>query len=105
MHVAGPTEVQQQTDLEIGRAEVIVQLPLGVAMKVFRRLDLEDQSVINNHVESFVRNLDSGVAHNDIELSGDAVPSGAQLDFQCCGVDMFAEAEAQRAVNREERPD
>jgi hypothetical protein len=35
-------EVQEQTDFELGRAEVVVELPFRVTMQVFRRFDLED---------------------------------------------------------------
>jgi hypothetical protein len=103
--VGGATEVEQQTDLKAGGAEIVVELTLGVTMQMLGRFDFNDQPVIYDHVESVVRNLDSGIPHDDVELSSHPVPSRTQLDFQRCRMDVLAEAEAQPSVNREEGPD
>jgi hypothetical protein len=105
MNVGGATKVQQQTDFETRGPEVVVELPLGVTMQMLGRFDFDDQPVIYDHVESFVRDLDSGVPDDDAELPSNPVTSRTQLDFQRGRMDVLAEAEAQPSVNSEEGPD
>ncbi len=73
MEVRRASEVEEQADVEPRRAKVVVQLPLGVAMEAFGRFDLDNQSVVDDHVNSLAGDGDTRVLDRDFELSIDAV--------------------------------
>jgi hypothetical protein len=98
-------EVQEQTDFELGRAEVVVELPFRIAMKVLRRFDLEDHFVIDDHVESLMRDISAGVLNEDVQLPVHTVAAMKQLAFERRRVNVLEKAEAQRSVHGVERSD
>ncbi len=98
--VGGATEVQQRTDLEVRGAEIVVELPSGVAMQAFGGFDLDDQLLVDHHVESLASDLESVVVYDRGELSGDSMPCGVKLDLKCCGIDPFTKAKAQLPMIR-----
>jgi hypothetical protein len=98
-------EVQEQTDFELGRAEVVVELPFRIAMKVLRRFDLEDHFVIDDHVESLMRDISAGVLNEDVQLPVRTVAAMKQLAFERRRVNVLEKAEAQRSVHGVERSD
>jgi hypothetical protein len=94
------TEVQQQTDLEPGRAQVVVELPFRVAMQVFGRLDLDHHFVIDDHVESLMRDLGAVVLDEDVQLPIDTVAAMSQLSFERGCKNVFEKAEPECPVKK-----
>ena len=105
MELRRAAEVQEQTDFELGRAKVVVELPFRVTMQVLRRFDLEDHFVIDDHVESLMRDVGSGVLNEDVQFPVDPMSSMEQLPFERSRVNVLEKTEPQRSVHREERAD
>jgi hypothetical protein len=73
--MGGATEVKEQANFEAGGAEVVVELSLGIAMQVLGGLDLDDDRVVDHHIESLMRDVRAGVLHEHVQLTSDAVSS------------------------------
>lgn len=64
-------------------------------MKKLGRLDFDNQLVVNNHVESLVRDVDACVLNGDLELSRHAVTTLTQFKLERLGVHLLEEPKAQ----------
>jgi hypothetical protein len=97
-------EVQEQADFELGRAEVVVELPFRVTMQVLSRFDLDNHLVADDQVKSLMRNLGAVVSDDNIELPVDTVGALEQFAFERGSVHVFEKSEPQCSVHRKKAP-
>ncbi len=74
-------------------------------MQVFGGLDLEHHFVVDDHVESLMRDVGAVVLNEDVQLPVDAMSPMEQLAFERGRVNVLEKAETQRSVHREEGAD
>lgn len=56
-------EMEKEADLEVGRTQVVVDLPWGDPLEVVSGLRLDHYGVVDDHVESLVAELRALVHH------------------------------------------
>ena len=86
--------MEQEPDLEIRRAEVVVELALGVVVQSFSRFDFHHEFVVDHHVEPLLGDLDATVTNSNAKLSGDAVAAVKQFELEGRSVDVLDKTEA-----------
>ena len=74
-------------------------------MQVFGGLDLDHEFVIDDHVESLMRDVGAVVLDEDVHLPIDTMPPPKQLAFERSRVNVLEKTEPQRSVHGEKRAD
>ena len=75
-------EVEEKAQINIGRAEVIVELALGCSGQFKGRFGFDDQLFVDNHVEPLMGDLMSFVHHRNWYFPADGVAALQQLTLE-----------------------
>jgi hypothetical protein len=95
--------MEQKTDLEVGGAQVVEHLSLCSPVKFVSRFGLDDELVVDDHVQALVGELFAFVHDADADLSQDPMAAVSQLDLEGSNVHMLEESIAKRVVHLEKR--
>src|SRR5690348_17708908 len=75
------TEVEQQANLEVCRTQIVEQLCTANLRRLLLRLHLNDETVVDEHVEALVRQLVSLIEDRHADFARHVMASRAQLTF------------------------
>ena len=98
-------EVQQEPDFKARCTEIIEELALGHGGELRTRFRLDDNLVIDDHVDALHGEDVLLVRDVNAEFSRDAMPTLDQLTLEGHHIDVFEKAESERVVHLEERTD
>lgn len=98
-------KVQQEADLEIRGAQVVVDLTRRGPVKLGCGLRFNDELVIDEHVQSFAAKLFAFVHHHDAHFARDRMASPAQLPLESHDIEVLPEAISKGVLNLEEGAD
>jgi hypothetical protein len=98
-------EMKQEPNLEIRRAQVTEQLRRGIGMQALRRFDLENELLIDDHVECLPSERLSSIMNRNRDLPIDAMAFYSQVSFQRECVDVFPKSESERLMDVMEHAD
>ena len=99
------SEMQEKSDLEGGRAQIAVDLPLGGPGEIGTGLDLHDDPVVHEHVEALGRERLPFVRDLDADFPAHAMSARAQLPFHRLDVHALQEPVSEDVVDLVERAD
>ena len=63
-------------------------------MQPLAGLDLDDDSVVDDHVERLLRERLAAVVDHHTDLSGDMMSLGFEIALECEGIDMLSKPKA-----------
>ena len=99
------TEVQQEANLEVRRAQVVINLSQRSSVKFGRRLDLYNELVVDHHVQALLGELFALVHDTNPDLAPYRMAAASEFSFQRQNVDVLEEPVAQCVVHFVERAD
>ena len=97
--------MKQEANLQISSAQVVVNLSVCTLVGLIRRLDLDDQLVVNDHVKPLVRELFTLVHDTNADFPPYLMTASSELALQGHHIDVLEKAEAECVVNLEKRAD
>jgi len=103
LHPCPRTEVQEQTNLHVSRTEVIEELLAICVHKSSSRLDLDDNSSLDEQVSAKVADLKAVVPDVDWDLDVDCQADLAELVREGTPVDGFEKAKSKLVVHPKKR--
>lgn len=83
-------EVKKKTDSKTRGVEVAKELRACRRMQFQRRLDLDDDALIDDHVEPLIADMMPFVEHGHCDFAADRMPTLDQLAFECGGIQVLA---------------
>src|SRR4051812_637943 len=92
-------EVEEKADFEVRSTEVAVELRLGNQGESLHRFVLDDDAVVDEHIESLIPDQVTQVVDRYEHLTSDAMAAPGQLSFHCRGIDVLQEPKAEHAVD------
>ena len=90
--------MQEQSHFEVRRAQIIEQLALCRAVELFGRLDLDDNRLLHEQVQSLYPELLTLVEHHDASLAADPVAPVPELTLHRQHIQMLEKPVAERVV-------
>jgi hypothetical protein len=96
------SKMKDETDLEIGCRETSKELSLCIRIEGFARLAFNDDFVIDDHVHPLVGERFTAKVDHHRHFSLDFVPFCDEESLVRAGVEVLAEAEAERTMNLKE---
>lgn len=99
MKVGLATEMQQQPDFKIRRTEIAEELEVCSGMQMLGRLDLDDDLLVDDHVQRLPRQRFAPIVHHHGDLALDAMAFGNQIALQGQGVDELSIPEPELAMH------
>ncbi len=61
--------MEEEANLQIRGSQIVVKLALGVSVQPLGRLDLDHEPLVDDHVQSLMRDLNAAVADDGVELA------------------------------------
>ena len=99
----GP-EVTQQGNFQVRRAEIVVDLPRCGWMQLIASLDLDDERVVDDHVEPILRELFPLEKKPHSHLSPNAMPTLRERSLHRETVRRLQKSKAEPIVDMKKRP-
>src|SRR5688572_25360716 len=104
MEARARAEVEEKPDLIPRDAQIAEQLPSRALVQLARGFDLDDQRVIDQHVEALPANVFGLVMNADQDFPGHTVTPSHQLALERVRVNRLQEPEPELPRNLIERP-
>src|SRR5688572_12279135 len=104
VNLCSGAKVQQEPNLEVGGPQIVIDDSLYAHRVIVRRLDFDDQDIVDSHVDSLFSDQISLVVHRYPHFPTHSMSSGNQFALQRDDVDPIEETKAERVVDLEEGP-
>ena len=98
------SKVQEEPYLQICGAEIVEQLAFGGLGSFECRFRLDDEPLVDDHVDTLHRENVSFIRHVGAHLSTDSMTADEQLSLESHRVYVLQKPEAKRVVHLVERP-
>ena len=98
------TKVKKDAEVKAEGRDVAAELPAGAFGKTFSRLQFDDNSPFNQHVDALKADLLTTEGHDEWVLAINSKPSTAQRDLQSSRIERLDEPVAQLVIHLEEAP-
>ena len=97
--------MKQEAHFQVRPAQVAEQLQPSAGMQAFRRFGLEDELLIDDHIECLPSKWLSSIMDHDGDLSIDPMTLGDQVSFQGERAEIFPKTEPELSMDVIERAD